>query len=138
MLARVEEGRKGADRIAQPHPAADRDQQRVRALVHRRIAYTAHFRTAIMRAQKADHIILIHAITGNTNCSHQQVAAIKRHGSGKNLQAILQAILTRRSIRQAGAALRRICWQGAGNKPQMRAQISDHQSGLQPVENGLN
>src|SRR3546814_19218677 len=93
LLRRVEERREGTADIAQANARADVDDDRVGEERLRRIADAADARAAIVRPQKADHIVLVAAIAPTPDRTPQLVAAIARERAGEAPDAGVQPLL---------------------------------------------
>src|SRR3990167_773362 len=137
LARRVEERCEGAAYVAQADARADVDDDRVCANRLWRIADAADARAAIMRAQKADHVVLVDAVARHADSTDKAVAAIDGDRSRKDLDAVLQPVLPRHDIGQRRAALRRVGRAGARDKAKVRAEIADDQRRLQPGREGI-
>src|SRR3546814_2892243 len=78
-----------------------------------RIADATDARAAIMRAEEADHIVLVDAVARHADATDEPPAAIDGHRSGKDLDAVLQPVPPRRDVGQRRAARRRVGRAGA-------------------------
>src|SRR5690606_41035568 len=99
LRLRVEERRERAVDVAQPHlPAAHIDHDPVGAHRGRGIAEPAEPRAGVVQAEEADHVVLVDAVTRYAKPADELAAAIDRHGTGKDLDAVLEPVLPRRDF----------------------------------------
>ena len=75
--------------VDKPQSVAHRN-NRVRSYRRWCIIDTAHLQRRLVDSKKRDHVILVHAVTGHTDSTHQCSAPVYRHTAWKNLRAVGQ------------------------------------------------
>ena len=92
----IEERRERTADVAQAHADPDVHDNAVRTHGLGRIADAADPEAAIVEPEKADHVVLIDAVTRNADGAHQRIAAIDRHRAREDLDAVGKPLLAAR------------------------------------------